>query len=559
MAFPGAQLVISAIDRTKAAFASVKGGLSDMGKSALGLRSMLSGLFTGLSLVAFVGQIKSAVNAMDEAGKSAQKVGTSVEKFSALTFAASQSDVSVESLEKSLIKLNKSLDDAQGGTGSAAEAFKRLDIDPAKFKDPADALVVLADRFSKMPDGVNKTALALDIFGKAGADMIPLLNQGSDGIRELTEEARKLGVVFTEEAAAAAEQFNDNLDRLSTASKGFNAQLARELVGPLTQVTNAMTEAAKSGGLLEAAWVGLGGLGAALFTNELETLEQRLRRLRDEFDDATTGLFTNQDRADEISKQIKETERLIEAEREAFRKRREESKKTQEALGENRAAETKEFKDSVNEQIKDSERLQQALQAAFSTALKTEQDYLREARKLRAEATQTEIDPDDIEAQASARLDAIISVQKLQRIAPTEGLDNVREQADLVRDLAGRLSDAATKSELLKQANLAEAAALEKAAAAERERAAGLANQQTANDERLAATKESLDLLNKGAVVDIKLGESANATAAFLDNMIQKINFINSAGLNPDGTLPSGNGGGLPDLTAATLKRGARP
>jgi hypothetical protein len=554
------QIIISAVDRTKAAFASAKAGLSEIGSLASGLRSNLAGIFTGLSLLGFVGQVKGAINAMDEAGKAAQKVGTSVEKFSALTFAASQSDVSIETLQKSLAKLALQLDAAKTGSGAAAEAFKRINIDPRKFDDPADALVALAERFASMPDGVNKSALAMQIFGKAGADMIPLLNQGREGIVALTEEAKKLGVVFSEEAALAAEQLNDNLDKLRTAGRGASAALATELVGPLTQITNAMTEAAKDAGLLKAAWVGLGGLGAALFTNDLETLEQRLRRLKEEFDEATTGLFTDQDQADAISRQIRETENLIEAEREAFRKRRDESKKTADDLGENREQETREFKASINEQIKDSERLQSALQAAFATALKTEQDYLREARRLRSEASQVKVDQNDAEAQAAARLEAIIAQQKLQRIAPTEGLENVREQADMVRELASQLNDAALKADLLKQANLAEAAALEKAAAAERERAAGLADQQQIADSRLASIKDQLAILENGAVVEIRLGESAKAANAELDAMISKVNYLNTASINPGGAVAGDSQSQLArDVSLAAVKHGRRP
>lgn len=78
MALPGAQIVISAIDRTKAAFASVKGALTGLGERASLLRSNLAGIFTGLTVLGFVAQVRSAVDAMDAAGKSAQKVGTSV-------------------------------------------------------------------------------------------------------------------------------------------------------------------------------------------------------------------------------------------------------------------------------------------------------------------------------------------------------------------------------------------------------------------------------------------------------------------------------------------------
>ena len=62
-----------------------------------------------------------------------------------------------------------------------------------------------------MEDGAGKTALAIKLFGKSGADLIPLLNQGRAGIKELTDEAAKLGIVISTETAAKAEQFNDTL------------------------------------------------------------------------------------------------------------------------------------------------------------------------------------------------------------------------------------------------------------------------------------------------------------------------------------------------------------
>jgi hypothetical protein len=63
-------------------------------------------------------------------------------------------------------------------------------------------LLDLAERFKAMPDGAEKSALAGQIFGEAEAELIPFLNQGRDGITELTDELRSLGIEMSDESAA---------------------------------------------------------------------------------------------------------------------------------------------------------------------------------------------------------------------------------------------------------------------------------------------------------------------------------------------------------------------
>lgn len=253
MANPITQIIISAVDRTKAAFASAKGGLNSIGTAATALRSVLANLFVGLSVVSFIGAVKRSVDSMDDVSKAAKAAGTSVEKFSGLAYAAGQSGVGgVDALQKTLAKLSGSLNDARDSTTKAAESWRNLGIDPTQFSDPADALLVLADRFAAMPDGIKKTALAIELFGeKLGPKLIPLLNQGRAGIQKLTDEARDLGKVIGDEAGAAAEQFNDSLDRLKASSSGLGISIANKLIPSLNQYVTALDEITRKGSVLE--------------------------------------------------------------------------------------------------------------------------------------------------------------------------------------------------------------------------------------------------------------------------------------------------------------------
>ncbi len=255
MANPIVSIILSAVDKTKAAFGSVKGGLSSIGEVAGNLKSVLGSLFVGLSVAGFVSSIKRAADEIDDAKKAAEGAGTSLGKYSALAYASGQSGGGPEVLQKALVKLTQDLRDSQDEGSKAAALFRDLRIDPRQFSDSSDALLALADRFQSMPAGIAKTNLAVDLFGeKIGPRMIPLLNEGAAGIRALMEEGQRLGKVFDDDIGAAAENFNDNMERLKKAGEGLGIALSKKLLPELAAVTQAAADAAEKGGLLSAIW-----------------------------------------------------------------------------------------------------------------------------------------------------------------------------------------------------------------------------------------------------------------------------------------------------------------
>lgn len=186
----------------------------------------------------------------DESVKAAQKAGMTVEAFTGLAFVADLAGLNAESFTGAMIKLNKALGEASVGSAEQLASFMALGV---SIKDAqgnvlsADkVLVSLADKFASMPDGVNKTAMAIKIFGKAGAEMIPFLNGGSASIKELITLAQDLGVVIGEEQAKKAEQFNDSLTILSYASKGLTNKLSAQLLPSLNTIVGVMIDYSKN-------------------------------------------------------------------------------------------------------------------------------------------------------------------------------------------------------------------------------------------------------------------------------------------------------------------------
>jgi len=194
-----------------------------------GVKTLLAGLGVGLSVGALAASIKSVANEADRLSKTAQRIGIAVESLAALEHVASLSDLSVGSLSNGVKKLSEALVQAKANAGEGAKAFRALGIDPRPIEAADDALLAIADRFAQMPNGIEKTTLAMKLFGKAGLDWIPLLNQGAAGIKATMEEAKRLGLVLSADVAASAERFNDSITRLTKIGEGMK----RQFIGPL--------------------------------------------------------------------------------------------------------------------------------------------------------------------------------------------------------------------------------------------------------------------------------------------------------------------------------------
>ncbi|TGV42070.1 hypothetical protein EN803_43390, partial [Mesorhizobium sp. M2D.F.Ca.ET.160.01.1.1] len=76
-----------------------------------------------------------------------------------------------------------------------------------------------------MPDSAQKSALAIELFGKSGANLLPFLNQAKAGITDLANQAERLGVVLTPAQAAIGDALGDSLDSVSKAAAGARLQL----------------------------------------------------------------------------------------------------------------------------------------------------------------------------------------------------------------------------------------------------------------------------------------------------------------------------------------------
>ena len=176
---------------------------------------------------AMTAALKSGIDRADDMRDLAQSVGLTVENLSRLQFAAKQSGLPLEALGAGLVKLSKHLKEV-GDSRSVDQA-----------------LAAIADKFKSMPDGVEKTALATEYFGKAGAELIPMLNEGSASLSAMAEQADRLGFTISSSTAAAADAFNDKLGELSALATGFKTNLAAQLLPTLNALANSFIKDAE--------------------------------------------------------------------------------------------------------------------------------------------------------------------------------------------------------------------------------------------------------------------------------------------------------------------------
>jgi hypothetical protein len=203
----------------------------------------LSGALGALAPIATIGGLGALVGRTIELGDSmndmSQRTGVSVESLARFRKAAATSGTDIDAVAKSLVKLSKGLyETAQTGKGPASEALQTLGISATdaagKLKTADQVTLEIANKFKTMPDGIEKTALAMQLFGKSGADMIPMLNEGGKAIESLS-------VKMTAAFAKKADEYNDKLAMLGGKVGGLAAGLTVALLPALDATATALT------------------------------------------------------------------------------------------------------------------------------------------------------------------------------------------------------------------------------------------------------------------------------------------------------------------------------
>ncbi|SFW54235.1 Phage-related minor tail protein [Pseudomonas sp. NFACC09-4] len=223
------------------AVAGVGNAVASSAKRLLALGATLG--VTGAALNSFFQGFADATGAI---GDTAERTGISRERFQELGFAAKLTGSSAETLGGALQKMQINVGAATAGSKELKEMFKGLGINikdaSGKLKSSDALFDTFVDRISKIKDPSLQAQAAVKIFGKSATELLPLIRGGSAGLKEMSDQARRLGLVISDDAVREGEAFGDTLDTIHAALSGVGNTIGSALVPQLNKLGNRLIE-----------------------------------------------------------------------------------------------------------------------------------------------------------------------------------------------------------------------------------------------------------------------------------------------------------------------------
>lgn len=176
--------------------------------------------------------------AMDEIDKGSQKIGISKQAYQEWDYVLGQNGMNIDKLEVGMKTLVAAMDGAASGTASAQANFDALGVSiydaNGGLKDQETMLNEAMYALANMENGTEKARLATELFGKAGVEMMPMLNGGAEGIAELAQRSHELGLIMSDEAVTAGVVLGDTMDDVEQSVGALGNQLGASFM-PIIQ------------------------------------------------------------------------------------------------------------------------------------------------------------------------------------------------------------------------------------------------------------------------------------------------------------------------------------
>lgn len=254
-------LTVELSGEAKGLIAAVNQSTSALGKMIPSIRSMAGAVALGNAAWAAASQamgmakaatfdlVAASMDFIDANNDISAKTGISTASLGMLEYAAKMNGTEFETLTKSVGKMLKVQGEVQAGNDGAGKSFEALGIslEQVKSLSTEDLLGTVADQIRALPTTAMQAAAAMSIFGKSGADLLPLLQGGSAGIAEMTQEAGDLGLMIGSIDSAKVGQANDAIDKMKFLFKGVGNVLAVEIAPFIEAVVTDTIEWADAG------------------------------------------------------------------------------------------------------------------------------------------------------------------------------------------------------------------------------------------------------------------------------------------------------------------------
>ena len=236
----GAYVRLGVKDQLDEALSKIQGKLNSFAKKTTAIGAGVSA--AGASIL---GPLLGAAKVFADFGAPlddiSKRTGVGAGKLSAYQFAAEQSGTSIEALETALGKMVKTLyaadEESKGAVDSLADLG--LGLEELEGLRPDQQFEKIADALSRVEDPGKKAALAMQLFGKSGTELLPMIEDGAKGLADMVAQGEALGVVLSDEAIASAAALDDTFVAFWATLKGVTVQIGAAVAGPLTSFLQA--------------------------------------------------------------------------------------------------------------------------------------------------------------------------------------------------------------------------------------------------------------------------------------------------------------------------------
>ena len=233
-------IVIGTVDKFSKGFRAAKQGLTSIKNAASSLFKGLAKLTAGFAALgaAITIVFKKSFGFIDNIGKIASRTGASTDLIQSFQLAALESGSSLEQANKALQKFSRSIGDAQRGLKTQVDVFEDLgiEVNSAAFKTLSfdEILRKTADGLQALGSEAERNTALANLFGRAGIELSGVLTNGSGAIDEFIDRSRRLGLILSEDAVRATEQFNDKLTVVGFQFRALRDNITTAFIPSLT-------------------------------------------------------------------------------------------------------------------------------------------------------------------------------------------------------------------------------------------------------------------------------------------------------------------------------------
>jgi hypothetical protein len=231
------QTRMNTLDATKAQKQVGKGGLLGEGRQMLG--NVAGGMLATFGLSSLASGAARSIETIDDIGDAATKAGISFNNLIVLEKTLGEvGGVSVEQVRSGIGKMQVNLANARDKGGELADSLRRIGLDASQLAnmDAVTAFGLIAERSQQIQGHADKMQFAMQLFGKAGMELVPALDVSRGHLSEMESHLQSVGLLLGQERADAVGAMNDELARMRDLWTSITLKIGEEFFPVVQQV-----------------------------------------------------------------------------------------------------------------------------------------------------------------------------------------------------------------------------------------------------------------------------------------------------------------------------------